>query len=195
MSLPLLINNIKITLITLCIGISSFYYCNSNAQELTNEDKIKASFVFNFIRFIKWPSNKFLQPSQTINVCIINHVSSNNLFYKAFLPVAGKQVNGHKLALHKITKFDRINHCHVLYIEKEEKLHIKKLLYLTKKNKILSISDINGFCAEGGIIGMVKRKGKIRVEINLQSATSSGFIINSNLLEVATIVKTIVDSQ
>ena len=167
----------------LLIFSSSFF--TVAAQEIANEDKIKASYVFNFIRFIEWPFNEPGDPSKPIVVCAINR---KNQFIKAFSPVIGKKVKGHLLAFKQITNPNNLEGCHLLYIDKAEKNLIPRLLPEIKKHNILSISDTKSFCSLGGMIGMVTKKGKIKVEINLDVAKAAGFKINSNLLEVAKIV-------
>jgi len=157
----------------------------SYAQKNSSEEKIKASYIFNFIRFINWPSTELGQKKQSIQICIFKH---NRRFEKAFKPVLGKKVRGHSLKFKKISNTKNIPNCHLLYIGKAEKSQIAILLPELTKHRVLSISDTRNFCAKGGIIGMVKKKGRIRVEINLKRAKSAGFKISSNLLEVATIV-------
>ncbi len=170
----------------LLIFTSSFFFIVS-AQEVANEDKIKASYVFNFIRFIEWPSGETDDPSQPIVVCVINR---KNQFIKAFSPVVGKKVKGHLLTFKEITSPHNVEGCHLLYIDKAEKNLFSRLLPEINKHNILSISDSEYFCSLGGMIGMVTKKGKIKVEINLDVAKAAGFKINSNLLEVAKIVST-----
>ncbi len=172
----------KFIILFITFGLFSF---STHAQKISSEDKIKASYVFNFVRFITWPSQGLNKKKQSVQVCSINQ---NNRFDKAFKPVIGKKISGQPLMFKKIKDIEHISQCHLLYIDKSEKEQIHSLLPLIKKYRILSISDSHNFCALGGIIGMVKRKGRIRIEINLKEAKSAGFKISSNLLEVATIV-------
>jgi hypothetical protein len=156
------------------------------AQEIVNEDKIKASYVFNFIRFVTWPSILSSNlSSQKIIVCIIN----NHQFIQAFNPIIGRKVRGHLLVFREVTQLTEISSCNLVYIDQSQRKLLTRLLPEVQKYKILSISNIKGFCARGGIIGMVTQKGRIRVEINLAVAQKVGFNISSNLLEVATIVR------
>jgi YfiR/HmsC-like len=183
--------NVKFLLIPIVLFFlinSLFFPTLVSAHKITNDDKTKASFVFNFIRFIKWPADKLIKTSEPINVCVINRNRSNSPFIKAFKPFIAKLVNGHPLTLHKISNPEKIQHCHLIYIDKLEKNNLKILSPLIIKHHILSVSDIDNFCTTGGIIGLVKRKGKIRVKINLQAAQAFGYSISSNLLEMATIV-------
>jgi hypothetical protein len=190
-----------VLIITLFIALFTSF--SAHAQEIANEDKIKASYVFNFIRFIEWPlsdlknhsapGSKNAQPknshsqnhSANIVVCVLNRKKQ---FIKAFNPVIGKKVRGQTLQFKELTNTSDISQCNLLYIDKAEKNMVSELLLAIKKYHILSISDIKSFCRLGGMIGMVTKKGKIKVEINLNVAKTAGFKISSNLLEVATIV-------
>ena len=168
-------------LLLACLSVANFCL----AESVSREEKIKASYVFNFIRFIQWPEELLVQKQEPINVCVINRRGD---FIKAFQPVVGKKVNGHRLELQKIKIEDEVSQCHLVYIDKYEKNKIKRFLESQKNQRILTISDIDTFCKQGGMIGIVNKKGKIRVEINLQVARQAGFHISSNLLEVASIV-------
>ena len=181
-------------LFSFCMVFFSPFFTFAFAQEIANEDKIKASYVFNFIRFIEWPSSNLNNSSapgsknshsQNLVICVINR---KNQFVKAFNPVIGKKVKGQTLQFKKLTNISNISQCNLLYIDKAEKNMVSELLLAIKEYHILSISDIKSFCRLGGMIGMVTRKGKIKVEINLNVAKAAGFKISSNLLEVATIV-------
>lgn len=156
---------------------------SSHAQTLTKEDKIKASYVFNSIRFISWPEN--VLAVNTLNVCAI---SESKAFSNAFKPVVGRKVKGNLLKFYHISIDSQINHCNVLFLDKTAHHRFIKLKKLIQNKKILFISDIKNFCNKGGMIGLAIKKGKMKLEINLDLANSAGFNISSNLLEVATIV-------
>jgi hypothetical protein len=160
---------------------------DANSSEIAREHKIKASYVFNFIRFIKWPDQKLNQTDQPIVVCSIQQTDD---FSKAFNPVVGSVVNGHPIVFHRISDIDSnsINRCHLLYIETEENIALKERLNRLSQKKILTVSNLANFCRQGGMICLVKKKGRIKVEINLNVARKAGFNISSNLLEVASIV-------
>ena len=170
-----------------CILMSIFLFSTVvNAKKIKSEYKIKASYVFNFIRFVTWPTQQLDKKTESVQVCVMN---SNSQFNKAFKPVIGRKISGHPLRFKQLSDINNIAQCHLLYVDKSKKNNIVKLLPLIEKYKILFISDSRNFCAKGGMIGMVKRKGKIRLEINLKATKLAGFNISSNLLEVATIVE------
>lgn len=156
----------------------------ASAQKLSKEDKIKASYIYNFIRFIQWPHS--LSNTQTsINICVF---SDNPDFVKAFQPVLNKKVRGQKLSITQLSQLKAISSCHLLYLAENKHNYFTKFLSKPQAFPILSVSDHRSFCAQGGMICLVKSKGRIKVEINLKVAKAAGFNISSNLLEVATIV-------
>jgi len=61
-------------------------------------------------------------------------------------------------------------------------------LQLAYKRSILTVSDIENFASQGGIIGFIEQNGKVRFEINLDAAQQSKIRINSRLLNLARII-------
>ena len=58
-----------------------------------------------------------------------------------------------------------------------------------KKQPILTVSDIKGFTAYGGIIQFKLVDNKVRFTINIDAATRAGLTISSKLLSLATVVQ------
>ena len=154
------------------------------AVDLTTEEKVKASYIFNFIRFVKWPVQKITSDT-SFNVCAF---ARNDNFIQAFRPVIGRKINDRAIALHRLDTTEKIAHCHLLYLGEARLSRHHEFLYQAGQQGILTVSDIHQFCQLGGIIGMVTRDGKVRIEINLSKAQEFGFHISSNLLEVSTLV-------
>jgi hypothetical protein len=168
----------------ICFFAIIFLNNNSFARGITKEDKIKASYVFNSIRFISWPPNA-LERLASLNVCTI---SQNNAFKNAFKPVVGKKIKGHILKFYQVKVGENIDRCHVLFLDKTAAKKIKILRDILLQKQILFISDIKDFCEQGGMIGLKLQDGRIKLEINLSAVKLVGFEISSNLLEVATII-------
>ena len=53
------------------------------------------------------------------------------------------------------------------------------------KTGLLTVSDIKGFAAAGGVIELFAEDGKMRFEINTRAAQRAGLRISSQLLKLA----------
>jgi hypothetical protein len=56
---------------------------------------------------------------------------------------------------------------------------------------VLTVSDIPQFCQRGGMIQFVLQGDRVRFEVNLAAAQHAGLSLSSELLKVATTVRTV----
>ena len=78
---------------------------------------------------------------------------------------------------------------HILFVCRSEKKNLPVILSRTIGHPVLTVSDMEGFAREGGIIGMNDAGGKIKFEINTEAAGKAELKISSQLLKIARIVQ------
>lgn len=158
--------------------------------EQEQEYKVKAAFLYNFLKFIDWPPTK-ISDEKTINIGIIG----TNPFGKAFEPVLDKKIDDKNIAIKlfnsteqsKLTseQIDSIKKCHVLFVCGSEKKQFKEILYLVNENNILTVGDTIGFLDAGGIINFMIEDQKVCFKINNYNAKQAKLNIRSQLLRLA----------
>ena len=154
------------------------------------EYKIKAAFLYNFIKFIDWPPTKS-SDEKTISIGIIGV----NPFGKAFEPVKDKQVGNKKIVVQLFNSLDQskltdekianIKNCQVLFICNSEKKYFKEIIDLIKDDSVLTVGDTDGFLEAGGIIDFLIEDQKVCFEISNYSAKQAKLNIRSQLLRLA----------
>ena len=166
------------------------------------EYKIKAAFVYNFIKFIDWPQEKTPDKDAPITIGVIG----SDTVVKAFDPVRNKQVKGRRLVIKRFEEWDKLKKsqekndsawkeklealkkCRVLFIctcesgKKEVPVEIIKAL---KGSGILLVGEMPGFLEKGGVINFVTENKKVRFEVNSTSAKRNKLKIRSQLLKLA----------
>ena len=80
--------------------------------------------------------------------------------------------------------------CHLLFISGSEKNNIRNVLASIKNHNILTVSDMDRFAQQGGMIGLVNIEGKISFEVNIDTVQHSRLKFSSQLLKLAKIVHT-----
>ena len=158
--------------------------------EHEQEYKVKAAFLYNFLKFIEWPSTK-LADEKTISIGIIG----KNPFGKAFEPVLDKKIGDNKIALKmfksleqsKLTseQINNIRKCHVLFICESEKKQFKEIMELVKDHNVLTVGDTKDFLESGGIINFLIVDQKVSFEISNYVAKQSKLNVRSQLLRLA----------
>lgn len=152
---------------------------------MQREYEIKAAYLYNFINYIDWPENAFPTPGGTITIGVVGE----NPIGTALDVLNGKQVKGRTLALKQITDPKDFDQCQIVFISSSEKARLPELLGKLKDSRVLSVSEIDGFAEQGGIINFISEHNKVRFEINPDAARRLGLNISSELLKLAKLVK------
>jgi hypothetical protein len=167
-----------ILLFTVVLALS----VNAAAAELSEYD-IKSAMLYNFTNFIEWPDGS-LDKKDTLSVCIASDNSLNRFFYR----LNGKPYKNRTIVVRPIREPGSTTGCNLLFIDTSEANQLSAYLRMAQRNSILTVSDIDEFAAQGGIIGFIEQEGKVRFEINLDAAHQSRIKISSQLLKLARIV-------
>jgi hypothetical protein len=159
------------------------------ATENDIESKIKAGYLYNFTKFVKWPPIT----SQTFNLCILG----NDPFGPIINSIENKSALNRSIKLLRIGENELVRSlnlglsCHILYISGlYNPLLMNEVASNTlKRDACLVVGESEQFVAQGGMVGFVSREGKIKLHINLLSARRAGIQISAKLLEVAEHIK------
>jgi hypothetical protein len=149
------------------------------------EYTVKAAFVYNFAKFVEWPFVAFETPESPLYLCILG----DNPFGDALESIKGKVVQERELHIRHLSEIEDIEECHILFISASERKRLSSIQQKIKNQHILSVADMEGFARHGGIIGLVKDKNRIRLEINADAADRSLIKISSKLLSLAKIIR------
>ncbi len=146
------------------------------------EYEIEAAFLFNFTKFVEWPSTAFASANAPFTICILGDDPFGRTLDDI---VQGESVNGHKIAVERI-QTDQQKSCQVLYISNSKAAPAS---LSTAGSAVLTVGDGPDFTHQGGIIGFVIEDRRVRFDINLKTATNAGLKLSSRLLSVARYVE------
>ncbi|HWX42191.1 MAG TPA: YfiR family protein, partial [Blastocatellia bacterium] len=103
--------------------------------------------------------------------------------------VAGKNVNGHPIAVKRLRWGQDLRQCHILFISASEARRLPQILESLRGASVLTVADMERFDQQGGIVRFLIEEGKVRFEINVDAADKAGLRISSKLLALAKIVR------
>ena len=69
------VRRLALSIIAISLGASA---SPALAQAPANEAQVKAAFVYNFLKFIEWPSNTFVRPQDSLIVGIVGGGATAN---------------------------------------------------------------------------------------------------------------------
>lgn len=146
---------------------------------------LKAAFVYNFAKFVTWPSDRFGSRSEPIRFCMQRH----DLDRSALEQLVDKQIGERQVRVIVVDPGSTIDACHVLFVSGFASIAaFDHTLSTTRQSHVLVVSDQPGFAMRGGHIGLVEERGRLRFQVNLKAIADANLKLSSKLLQLAEIV-------
>ena len=158
-----------ITMMSLC-GLVGM-----NAQSAT---KYQALFVYNFTRFIEWPSNGS-------NEFVIGILGKSAIFSDLQSVTASKKVGSQTIVVKKFTNASEVVPCQILFVSSEVSSQISQLAASLQSKNTLIITDRPGSTSKGAGINFVIDEGKQKFEISKSNVDKTGLKVNKQLVDMA----------
>lgn len=145
---------------------------------------IKAGFIYNFTRFIKWPPQS--HKNNNYNICVVgdnpfgsilNHLEEKHRFKE------------HPLKIKLDVSQDNFVGCRILFVSFSERFNVEQIVEQTKYLPILTVGDTQGFAERGIGINLLIIENKVKLEINKPCLDARELRASSELLDLATLVQ------
>lgn len=155
-------------------------------EDRTREYRIKAAFLYNFAKFTRWPAASFAAPDAPLRICVYGE----DPFGPTLESIAGKTVQGRPVAVARPSDLSAGDACHMLFVSESEAANLGRILAALQRRPILTVADMPGFAAAGGIINLkINEEERIRFEINVARARLAGLRLSAKLLSLAEIAQ------
>lgn len=155
--------------------------CIAASAETSREAQLKAAYIFNFIKFVEWPSTR---SSDNLEICFLGAQDVLDAFSSATAEktVGTRGMNARSISKQKGNGSVR---CDVLYVDSSEDSDPK----LAVSEPTLTIGDARDFTRAGGIVRLYMDNNRLRFAINVENAKRARLQVSSNLLKLATQVE------
>ncbi len=144
------------------------------------EYDVKAAFVYNFVKFIEWPSAG-MPAGESIRLCVLGTLPVS----KAFSGLEGRQVQGRTMPVLAVVRPKEIQGCNVLFVAADRTGRLDEVLETLGDRPVLTIGDTEGFARRGIMINLFLENRRVRFEINEEKARAAGLRISVKLLKLA----------
>lgn len=151
-----------------------------------SEYQVKAAYLYNFSRFVEWPSQPGNDRKDAFAICVLGKDPFGPALDAA---LAGEVRAGQNLTARRVSNLQDALTCRILFISDSEEDRLKEILTAMNKASVLTVSDIPRFSERGGMIEFVLKDDKVRFDVNLASAMDAGLTVSSDLLKVALTVR------
>jgi hypothetical protein len=156
----------------------------AQAQPASSEYQVKAAFIYNFAKFVEWPAEA-MADNRPFVIGIVGQDPFGSLIDEA---VAGKTIRDKKIVVKRFAKAEDAVDSHILFISGSEGANMPRVLKQIGRAPVLTVSDIERFAEDGGMVQLVMDQNRVRFAINVAVVERAGLKPSSQLLKLARIV-------
>jgi hypothetical protein len=157
----------------------------STAQDRRVEYEVKAAFLYNFAKFIEWPTEAFPARESAFTICLADELFRGPVERA----VQGEMWNGRPLLVKQIDSGNEVRGCQIVYIGRSAAPKGMEILMAAMNAPVLTVGETADFIPAGGIIRFTESGRRIRFEINPDAADRVSLRVSSRLLRLADIVR------
>jgi hypothetical protein len=170
------------------ILISFFASRPSHAQQSVNvsEYEVKAAFLYNFAKFVEWPSSAVQDTTLPFLIGILGRDPFGTILDQLIGP---KSVKGKKMLIRRFNDAAGLTYCHLLFISNSERLNLPQILEKLRGATTLIVGEMEGFADSQGMVQFVIKDNRVRFMINVDASEEAGLKLSSKLLNLAVGVK------
>jgi len=173
--------------VSLCLVLGAHLQAENGVEEgpVSNEFQVKAAFLLNFLKFVEWPEPVLANANAPMIIGILGDDPFGNALPET---LHDESVHGHPLVLRRSHNLDDLRDCQLLFVARSESGHEAKILAHLRDAPILTVSDSDDFCVDGGVIQLYLENKKVHFMINQGVAQHLGLKVSSQLLSLAKVL-------
>jgi hypothetical protein len=164
-------------LLVVMICILGHYHA---AGQSSSYEDLQAAYVFNFAKYVAWPSNTH----ETFVIGIYAERVDEEIFRYLQAVLKGKMIQGKSVDLRVIQTVDEITDINILYVPGEASKSMSKLVTAVGTRSILIVSE-DDLIKRGAMISFVVEDDKLRFKMNQKSLKAAGLTASEGLIKLA----------
>ena len=147
-----------------------------------SEYALKSVFLYNFCRFIDWPSTAFASPDEPLTIGIVGQDPFGPLLNEA---IAGETYHGRPIRIEHYRNAREIRRCQLLFVSRSEAGQIGEILAAVAGKNVVTVGETEAFLERGGMIALTADQNRVRLRINPVTLRTAAVDVSSKLLRVA----------
>ena len=143
------------------------------------EYQVKAAFLFNFLKFVEWPS------APTDLPWVIGILGRDPFGGVLEETVRGKTVNGRKVEVRRFAHPADVKECNIVFIGRADfERMVMQAQPVLQQPGLLTVGEAPAFLKSGGIINFYLQENRVHFEIQPSAAHTAGLRVSAQLLKL-----------
>jgi hypothetical protein len=169
------------------VTLSAAMTTKAASQDRTT--KIKAAFVFAFLKYTEWPQREGRDTNAPIVFAV---VGQNGMETPLRAMLEGKTAAGRPIRVRTYRDVASLIAeplpGDALYIDGTARSEWDVIRKALANQPVLTISDMPGFCEGGGMLNLFEKENRVRFEANPAAVKARGLKLSAEVLNLAAIV-------
>lgn len=167
------------------------------APQRASEQDVEAAYLVNFLRYTQWPEHSFATPTSPYVLTVVGSAeiaSSVRAVAQAAGPIDGRPIevrwmgnaeSGVGPAVPARDVADGWRASHLLFIHQSAGSDAERHVVQLAGEPVLTVSDLPGFTAAGGMLELVRASGHVVFDANPAAIRNSGLVVSAKVLKLA----------
>jgi hypothetical protein len=169
-------------LLALLLGQPAHAIAAGQDPTYENPIHVKAAFIRNFARYVKWPTAAFDKAGVPWRIGVLGSPAFGELLEKT---LKGRSEKDRAFEIHSANSVEDLPPCQIVFIAFQDAVKRRAALKALKSKPVLTVGDADELLREGGIIRF-QTSDRIQMSVNLDQARSVSLTIPAEMLEVST---------
>lgn len=144
-------------------------------------DNVKAAYLFKLPAYVEWPPQHFERADSPL---IVGVLAADDVAEALAELSAGRTSSGRPVVVRRLRLDDELAGVHVLFVGDAARERAEELAAQTAAQNVLTVADVEAG-SESSIIEFVIVNGRVRFEVQLDTAERHGLRLHAGLLNVA----------
>jgi hypothetical protein len=166
----------------LLVAIAMFPPPAAGQRDRVSDNERKGLFVYNLMLFVRWPADAFQNPAEAIRVQVIGRDPFDGSLDRL---LADKSADHRRIVVTHSAAPTTAPLPHVLFVSAAEEPRLARVLAAYCRAPVLTVSDVDRFANQGGVIGLVEEDHVLRFAINQTAATEARLQVSAQLFHLA----------
>lgn len=151
------------------------------ASAAADEYALKAAFLYNFTRFVEWPTTAYGDADDPFRICVFG----TDPFGARLDALTRRRVGERAIEITRSTAAADLPRCQIAYLGPGTTEAIESAALGNAAPNTLTVASDADFARDGGMVALVTAEGRVKLHVNLASIRRSPLRVSAKLLEVS----------
>lgn len=151
------------------------------ASAAADEYALKAAFLYNFTRFVEWPTTAYGDADDPFRICVFG----TDPFGARLDALTRRRVGERAIEIARPSTAAELPRCQIAYLGAGTTDAVEAAARGSAAPTTLTVASDADFARDGGMVALVTAEGRVRLHVNLASIRRSPLRVSAKLLEVS----------